>query len=303
MFRSFKRTLIVILAAVLGAIVVVGGAAWAASSARLAETFDTGSAGKGITIPTDAESIALGEHLVTTRACRECHGPDLAGTQLIDDPMFARLAAPNLTSGEGGVTADFKPADWDRAIRHGVGGDGRLLFIMPSPEYYALSDKDFGDLIAYIKSLEPVDKKWPKRSIGPIARMLLLRGEFKPVAFTIDHTAPRSEAPPRGATAAYGQYLANICMGCHGEGFSGGQIPGDPPDSVPAGNLTPDDETGIGRWSNDEFVETIRTGVDPRGHELDEAMPWKAIAQYGDDELEALYLYFNTLPPTELGNR
>jgi len=303
MLRSLKRALVVVLASVVGAVLVVLGAAWAASDARLAKAIDVPGAGDGVTIPSDAEAIALGEHLVVTRGCRECHGADLGGTQLIDDAMFARLAAPNLTSGAGSATAGFTPADWDRAIRHGVGGDGRLLFIMPSPEYNALSDKDLGDLVAYVKSVPPVENAWPRRSLGPIARMLLLRGEFAPVAEGIDHDAPRAEAPPRGATVAYGAYLANVCMGCHGEGFSGGRIPGDPPDAQPAGNLTPDDETGIGTWTKDDFVTTIRTGVDPTGHELTEGMPWQAIAQYGDDELEALYLYFNTLPPTPKGNR
>jgi len=298
-----KRALVVVLVSVVGAILVVLGASWAASAARLADTIEVEDAGEGVTVPLDEEAIALGEHLVTTRGCRECHGADLSGTMLIDDPMFARLAAPNLTGGDGSATANFGPDDWDRAIRHGVGGDGRLLFIMPSPEYYALSDKDLGDLVAYIKSLPPIDNVLPRRSLGPIGRMLLLRGELRPVAATIDHDAPRGEAPPRGATVAYGAYLANVCMGCHGEGFSGGPIPGGEPGSAPAGNLTPHDETGIGTWSLEDFVETLRTGVDPEGHELDESMPWQVVAEYGDDELEALYLYFNTLPPTEKGNR
>lgn len=301
--QPLQRALVVLLAAAAGALFVVVGAAWASSTALLAREQEVPGAGEGVAIPSDPESVALGEHLVTTRGCRECHGADLSGQVLIDDPMFARLAAPNLTSGEGSATADFEPEDWDRAIRHGVGGDGRLLFIMPSMDYNALSDKDLGDLVAYIRSLPPVDHDLPSRRLGPMGRMLLLRGELQPVAESIDHEREQDEAPPRGATVAYGAYLANVCMGCHGEGFSGGRIPGDPPDSHPAGNLTPDDATGIGTWTEEEFIETIRTGVNPRGHELGEGMPWEAIAQYGDDELQALYRYFMTLPPTPMGNR
>src|SRR5687767_16023654 len=70
-----------------------------------------------ISAPTDAEAIAHGEYMVDTRGCKDCHGEDLAGTVLINDPAFAVLPAPNLTT--GGVGATYSDTDYANAIRHG----------------------------------------------------------------------------------------------------------------------------------------------------------------------------------------
>jgi mono/diheme cytochrome c family protein len=100
-----------------------------------------------ITIPTDQDSIARGEHIATIRICKECHTQNLSG-QFATVPGLVTLSIPNLTAGLGGVGVTNTDEDWVRAIRHGVGHDGRGLALMPSGVFYYLSDEDLGALIA-----------------------------------------------------------------------------------------------------------------------------------------------------------
>jgi hypothetical protein len=86
-------------------------------------------------------------------------------------PGLVTLAIPNLTTGAGGVGDTNTDEDWVRAIRHGVGHDGRGLALMPSAVFYYLSDEDLGALIAYLKSLPPVDNEMPGTDLGPVGRI------------------------------------------------------------------------------------------------------------------------------------
>ena len=88
-----------------------------------------------------------------------CHGDNLAGDTLVDDFAFARIAASNLTSGRGGIGGTYSDIDYVRAIRHGVGNDGKGLPIMPSEAFNKFSDHDLGAMIAYLKTLPPVDNE------------------------------------------------------------------------------------------------------------------------------------------------
>ena len=119
----------------------------------------------------------------------------------------------------------------------------------------------------------------------------------------VDHDAPRVAFVEPVADAVYGEYLAQGCTGCHGTGFSGGAIPGAPPDWPEATNLTSDAVTGLGEWDKDAFVVAMRTGMRPDGSEIDPIMPWQNFGQMNDVELEALWLYLQTVPAQEEGNR
>ena len=82
------------------------------------------------------------------------------------------------------------------------------------------------------------------------------------------------------------------------------KIPGTPPDWPPALTLTPYPGAAVAVWSQDEFIQTLRTGITPRGNQLDtKYMPWKVLGQMTDDELKALWLYLRSAPPKEYGNR
>jgi mono/diheme cytochrome c family protein len=255
-----------------------------------------------VVVPTDAASIEYGKHVATIHGCVDCHAPDLGGRLFIKDPMVGEIYSANLTSGAGGIGGVFSDADFVRAIRHGVDEEGKPLLIMPANELYYLSDKDLGAVIAYVKSVPPVDHIWPEPKVAFPIRLLAVAGQFKPFPVEeIDHTAPRPVSPEVGVTVEYGKYLAVTCTGCHGEGLSGGPIPGFPPDFPPALNITPGGEL-VG-WSEADFIQTLRTGVTPSGTQLrNQYMPWQILGQMTDPELQALWLYLQSVPAKEYGN-
>lgn len=274
------------------------------SEVRIGKTYDVES--PPVAIPTDSESVARGRHLATIRGCVDCHGEDLAGRTFIDAlPVMARLSGSNLTRGRGGVAEAYGDADWIRAIRHGVGPDGKALLFMPSNEFWPMSDEDVGDLVAHIKAIPPVDRTPPENALGPVARLLFLKGDFPLVpAELVDHDSPRPDAPEEGRTPEYGAYLATGCVGCHGPTFSGGPIPGTPPDWPAASNLTPDPESGIGAWTEEDFVRALREGVRPDGAGLDpDYMPWPLTREMTDDEIGAIWAYVRSLPARPYGGR
>jgi cytochrome c553 len=254
-----------------------------------------------ITVPTDPPSIAWGEHVATIRMCRQCHQDDLSG-QAAGAPILITLSVPNLTSGAGGVGATNTDEDWVRAIRHGVGPDGRGLVLMPSSVWYYLSDEDLGALIAYLKSLPPVDKELPRTNLGPLGRVMLALGqlppEIGPSVLVIDHDGPRPVAPEPGVTVEYGKYLATTCTLCHGENLNGKTV-SEGPNVYVALNLTRGGE--MQGWTEEQFIATMRTGVTPGGKQLIDFMPWKYFGQMTDDELEAVWMYLQSLPPLPQG--
>jgi cytochrome c553 len=260
---------------------------------------------KPVAIPSDPDSIAYGEHIASIRGCKGCHGDDLSGQIEFQDLMVGTIANANLTGGKGSDVSDYTNEDWVRSIRHGVGPDGKPLLIMPSQQHYAMSDEDLGALLSYIQSLPPVDNQLPELKLSLLPRLMYLAGPMDLLvpAELIDHNAPRPPAPERGATAEYGAYLAGLCGLCHGPGFSGGTIPGTPPSDPPALNLTPAGE--LQGWDFEDFLSAMHTGVTPSGRHLrDEYMPYKSLfADMTDEEWEAIWLYLQSLPPREYGNR
>jgi cytochrome c553 len=255
-----------------------------------------------ITIPTDQASIARGEHIATIRMCRYCHMDALSG-QFETVPGLITLSFPNLTSGVGGVGATNTDEDWIRAIRHGVGHDGRGLILMPSRIFYYLSDEDLGALLAYLKSLPAVDNELPITELGPLGRVMVTLGQLPPEATApdvtaIDHDGARPITPQPGVTVEYGEYLANTCTLCHGASLNGQTIR-EGGNVYVALNLTRGGEM-IG-WSEEQFKVTMRTGVTPGGKQLIDFMPWKYFGQMTDDELKAVWMYLQSLPPLPQG--
>ena len=91
---------------------------------------------------------------------------------MIDDPVFGRLVTSNLTTGKGGVLGNYTNEQLVRAIRHGVKADGTPALVMPSQEYYYFNDQDLGSLIAFIRSLPPIDNELPPHDIEFLPRAL-----------------------------------------------------------------------------------------------------------------------------------
>jgi mono/diheme cytochrome c family protein len=254
----------------------------------------------------DSTALARGRHL--SRAigkCVECHGPDLGGKVVFDAMPMARVVAPNLTTGRGGVGNERTDDDYLRAVRHGIGLGGRALVLMPSKNYWHMSDADAGALVGYLRSIPPVDRELPATAYGLVGRVLLLKGDLDPMfeAKDMDHAARRTAAPAADTTAEYGHYLAEIggCTGCHGPTLSGGTIPAAPPDTKPSANLTPE---GIGSWTEADFFKALREGIRPAGTAIDTTvMPIPLTREMTDLETKAIYMYLKTVPPKAFGGR
>jgi mono/diheme cytochrome c family protein len=277
-------------------LVVLVGVVYGASSVKLHRNYQV--AVRTVAIPAGEAAIVRGRHLAATRGCMECHGKDLGGNKVIDDPAVGRLYGPNLTRGRGGLPPEFADEDWLRAIRHGIAKDGHPLVLMPSLEFQHFSDDDIGNLIAYLKSVTPVDRARVPILVGPVARAMMVAGEIKLAAEHIDHVGLRPATVVPGVTVEYGHYLAVGCVGCHGENLSGGKIPGGAPDWPASRNLTPRGD--LATWNEADFFQTLRTGTRPNGTKLSPVMPI-AFGQMDDAELKALWLYLKSLPPAETG--
>jgi mono/diheme cytochrome c family protein len=255
-------------------------------------------------IPTDSLSIARGRHIAfAIGKCAGCHGTDLGGQQMIPGGPFGRVASANLTSGRGGVGVARSDAQLVHAIRHGVGPDGRPLFIMPAGSYRAMSDVDVAAVVAYIRSVPAVDREFPPSELGPLGRALLAAGQLKGFipALEMDHAAPRARAPAVGVTAEYGEYLVNVgaCRECHGAALAGTTPPGADPNGRASANLTPE---GLRSYDEAAFMRALRDGKRPDGTSIDTvAMPVPLTRQMTDDEIRAVWAYLRTVPPKPFG--
>ena len=243
-------------------------------------------------IPSDRASIARGRHLAEAVAlCTECHQNGLRGRNFGLPAVVARLVAPNLTSGEGGIGGRYTAADWDRAIRHGIAKDGRKLVVMPSQAYAEMTDSDFAALVSFLNSLTPVDNELPPSRIGPLGSALIGSGRFPFAADVVNHEEVGQHTVARGVTPEYGSYLATIanCRACHGPELRGTANRLGPP---PAPSLIDSTRT----WSADDFRKTIRNGRTPAGRALDpQKMPWPRLANLTDAELDAVFEYVRSI--------
>jgi len=241
-------------------------------------------------------SVDHGRHIAASfGACLECHGADFGGGKPFFRGPMGTLVASNLTRGQGGVGSAYTDTDFERAIRGGVRPDGSGLLIMPSAAFASMSDQDVRDVVAFIRSVPPVDRETPHRVVGPIAAILLATGKILAEPDRIDEAATHLATTPAGPTAKHGEYIARVggCAECHGANFAGGHYEGSPKDP-PASNITP---AAIGTWSQADFNRAMREGRDPKGHALNAFMPWTSYGQLSDDELSALWTYLRTIPP------
>ena len=245
-------------------------------------------------------AIERGRHLVQSRyVCIECHGQNFGGGTMVDAPILGRLLGPNITLGKGSRTLNYKAADWDHIVRHGIRPDGTPA-AMPSEDFAGISDQELSDIIMYVRAAAPVDSTVPPITLGPLGKFLIATGKLPLAADRIgEHNAPHPVAPP--ATAAnveFGKHMAAICSGCHQPNFAGGKITGGDPAWPPAKNLTPHPDA-LGKWTLEQFKTALRTGKRPDNTEL--KPPMNAIIPYAnkmtDVEIEALFMYLQSLPP------
>ena len=202
---------------------------------------------------------------------------------------FGTLYPPNLTP--AGSVKDWTDGEIIRAIREGVDDTGRALIIMPADKFHGLSDADVQDIVAYLRSQPAVAHDLPDNSLNVLGDFALGAGML-----ATNQQSPITQpviAPPAG-TREYGKYLIDFsgCQTCHGQDFGGGTnnfVAKGPPLTVIVPN-----------WNESDFIKTIRTGSDPTGHQLVDAMPWKQFsAAFTDAELGDIYKYLHDLKPIQ----
>ena len=241
-------------------------------------------------------------------ACGNCHtapgGPmakqELAGGfNMKEGPIDAMT--PNLTPHKATGVGDWSDSQLMVAIREGKRPDGSLIGPpMPYDMYRGLSDKDTKAIIAYLRSLKPVENATRKS----VYKMPLPPAYGPPVGSVAD--VPRTE------TVRYGEYLAGPlghCMECHTPmtkppmrdyknkmGAGGFTFYGPWGESV-AANITPDKETGIGNWTGAQIKTAITNGVRPDGTKLRPPMAFAYYKNISDEDLDAIVAYLRSLKP------
>ncbi len=238
-----------------------------------------------------AQQIQRGK-AISDGFCSACHsrtGTLTGGLDIGEHfpvPVGSFVSA-NLTP--AGRLSRWTDADIFRAIRNSVDPDDRWLIIMSYTNAGKLSDEDIRAVIAYIRSVPAAGKTTDDQPdhLNLLGIAMLGAGmlpEGKPVSI-----GPIA-APPASPTLQYGEYILSYqdCRSCHGAKLTGG-VPGQ------LGPLGPDLNL-VKRWKLEEFVATMRTGVDPNGHELARDMPWQPIGRMSDEELSAVYEYLTHLP-------
>lgn len=290
MIRKILKWTGIVIGVLVGAIAIYYTKAYVSVNNRLSKTFEFKL--QSLPINPDSAMLAEGKRLISAKGCTDCHGADLGGKIFIDDPGLGLVTAVNITKGKGGLPADFNEQDWLRALQHGVNRKGTSLRIMPSYEMTLFSEDDIKALIAYGMQLPPVDRELPATNMKPLAYVLTDLDVLPVVvAEKIDHARPLTKIQPE-VSIAYGKHLSTGCIGCHKESLKGGApvIPGSPQ----VADIT---STGsVGKWTEEQFVSTLRTGQTPDGRLLPaEFMPWPATQNYTDVELRALFLYLKSI--------
>lgn len=156
-------------------------------------------------------SLSRGAYLYQTAArCAACHGSDLGGGPMLQNPLVAALWVPNLTRGNASVSA-YTDAEFERAIRRGLRPDGMRLLLMPSWDYAAMTDDDVASVIAYVRSAKRVVRDPPEFHQGILGRLMLVTGAL---GFDSDRIADAVRPDPSRAAGAYAARIGG-CMRCH----------------------------------------------------------------------------------------
>jgi mono/diheme cytochrome c family protein len=244
-----------------------------------------------LTVARTPDQIARGRAIVDS-FCGTCHSKTatLTGGEDIGKHFpvpVGSFISSNLTP--AGPLGSWSDGQIFRAIRNGVDANGRWLVVMSITNAGKLSDDDIRAVIAYIRDQPAAGERTPEPPdhISPLGLMMLGAGILpggKPVLNGV------IQAPPKSATAQYGEYILSYqdCRECHGSDLKGG-VQGQLPPVGPGLDL-------VKGWSLEQFIATMRTGMDPVGHQIDEAMPWQAVGRMDDEELGAVYAYLIQLP-------
>ena len=270
------------------------------------------------TIERTPERLARGKYLAeNVSGCMDCHTPHDwslresplasgslgAGEEIPLKDLPGKIVAPNITPDAETGAGTWTDDQLARAIREGVGHDGRALFdLMPYEHYRTMSDEDLASVIVYLRALPPVRHELPRTEmIFPVK--YLIRNVPQPVTDSVP-------APDLSTPLKRGAYLTNIagCTDCHtpmddhgqrlaGLGWAGGFVLEGPWGRVASANLT-SDPSGIPYYNEKLFVDVIRTGQ-VQARPLNPIMPFAFYRGMTDQDLSAIFAYVHQLQPVK----
>lgn len=268
--------------------------------------------------------LARGKYLANhVTVCMDCHstrdwnklsGPIVPGTLGKGGEKFGEeigfpgtLYAKNITPASIG---DWNDGELMRAITNGVNKKGNAFFpLMPYLSYNHLTKEDLYSLVAYVRSLPSIKHEVPEGSLN--FPLNLIVKTMPPKSYN-----PSSE-PDKNNPAKYGEYITKIsgCFDCHTESvkgeykmekaFGGGAEFNFPAGIVRSANITPEEVSGIGKWSKEQFISRFKS-MDPDSvqipsldaqKEFNTPMPWTMYAGMTREDLGAMYDYLRTLKP------
>jgi len=261
----------------------------------------------------DDAAIARGAYILDAADCAGCHtdkkhnGPALAGGRAIATP-FGTFYGRNITPDEKTGIGDWTEAQFHRALRQGIDDDGKYLFpVFPYPSFTGMSDADISDLYAYIMAQKPVSLRNKRHDIRFPFGFRRLQFFWRLLFFT-----PGPLAPVAGQSAEWnrGRYLAEAVVHCeechtprnflgaleHDHAFAGNP---DGPDGQKAPDITPDPDTGIGKWSLGDIEEVLANGIKPDGDIVGSGMAEvvEGTGKLTDADRHAIAVYIKSLSP------
>jgi mono/diheme cytochrome c family protein len=249
---------------------------WFASEAHL-ESFARPAA-FAAPIPTDAASIARGDHLVKTRGCRGCHGDDLQGQQ-----MWGYAVAPNLAQLSRSVSA----AEFEAAVRHGIGHDGKALYSMPAFSFIRLGDADLAAIFAYLRTVPVAPRVLPDAVLPWGIRFDLARGTDRAIPGFLGRVPALKLAG--NDPLARGEYIAmTTCIECHGFSLRA---------DSPFDDETAPDLIVIAGYDANAFTHLMRSGKALGERELPmmSGVARSRFVHFTDDEVRDLYSFLSDL--------
>ena len=285
-----------------------------------------------LTASTDSATIAYGKYLVHGPAhCSNCHVPGIKEMIAADGgeniPLIGGIRFPmgplgsispaNLTPDPETGIGRYKDGEIFRMMRHTVKPDGTATLSLFMP-FWNMADEDLVAVVSYLRSMEPrTNKIEPPQWTFMGKAIRVFAPSFKP----IEQPTPPPKAPPMAPTKERGEYLSRYvanCVGCHtkhdpmtyaaiGSEYAGGEefepfppfneaLGLDPNLGIRSVNITPHPNSALSRFKSlEEWIARFRQGRVIKHS----PMHWGPFSRMSDEDLEALWIYLNSLEPVE----